>query len=213
MRQWVGGAIWRGGARRLDAELRRLGGIGRGQKCREGRLVQRRCVLLNVAIADRRLVGRRYAPKSWAMSLTADHTVLYDADCGFCKCMMAVALVCDRGKRVRPLAIQSGSGQQLLHGLPSVVQLASWHLVTPDGTRSSGGAAIPPLLGILPCGRLTRPVALRLPRALDHGYRWVARNRVALSRPIPAELKRRASRAVARVEVARDPAAQQSTGR
>jgi predicted DCC family thiol-disulfide oxidoreductase YuxK len=134
------------------------------------------------------------------VSLIADHTVLYDADCGFCKCMMAVVLACDRRSRVRPLAIQSGPGQQMLHELPSVVQLASWHVVAPDGTRWSGGAAIPPLLRILPFGRLTRRVALRFPRALDHGYEWVARNRVALSRPIPAELKLRASRSVARAE-------------
>jgi predicted DCC family thiol-disulfide oxidoreductase YuxK len=134
------------------------------------------------------------------MSVTADHVVLYDADCGFCKCMMAVVLACDRRRRVRPVAIQSPFGQQLLHGLPPVQQLASWHLVTPDGERASGGAAIPILLGILPAGRVTEPIASRMPSALDYGYRWVAANRVALSRPIPVELKRRASRAVARAE-------------
>jgi predicted DCC family thiol-disulfide oxidoreductase YuxK len=147
------------------------------------------------------------------MGLTADHTVLYDAHCGFCKCMMAIVLASDRRGRVHPLAIQSDTGQQLLHDLPSVEQLASWHLITPDGTRSSGGAAIPALLGILPGGRLTQPVLSRAPRALDRAYRWVARNRVELSRPIPTELKRRASRAVTRAELAPDPTTQRSTGR
>jgi predicted DCC family thiol-disulfide oxidoreductase YuxK len=147
-----------------------------------------------------------------AMSLSADHIVLYDADCGFCKCMMAIVLASDRGRRVRPLAIQSDTGQQLLAELPAVKQLASWHLIIPDGTRSSGGAAIPGLLGILPAGRLTQPVLARAPRLLDRAYQWVASHRAELSRPIPAELKRRASRVVTRAEVARVPTAERATG-
>jgi predicted DCC family thiol-disulfide oxidoreductase YuxK len=120
---------------------------------------------------------------------------------------MAAVLACDRGGRVRPVAIQSAAGRELLHDLPRAEQLASWHLVTMDGARSSGGAAIPALLAILPGGRLAAPVAARMPRTLDRGYRWVARNRVILSRPVPAALKRRASRAVARAERARSAGA------
>lgn len=135
------------------------------------------------------------------MSPTADHIVLYDADCGFCKCMMAVVLAADRGQRVRPRAIQSDAGRQLLDGLSSVEQLASWHLLTPEGTRFSGGTAIPALAGILPGGGLTQPLLSRMPTTLDRAYRWVAHHRVGLSRAIPAELKRRAGRSVARAEM------------
>jgi predicted DCC family thiol-disulfide oxidoreductase YuxK len=137
---------------------------------------------------------------------TPDHTVLYDGDCGFCKCLMALVLAADRDARLAPAAIQSPVGERLLADLPEAERLASWHLVTPAGARSSGGAAIPTLLALLPGARLTAPVARRIPGSLDRGYRWVARHRVTLSRPIPRALKRRAAAAVARAERERTPA-------
>jgi predicted DCC family thiol-disulfide oxidoreductase YuxK len=56
-------------------------------------------------------------------------------------------------------------------------RMESWHLVTPDGTVSSAGAAFDPLTRILGRGRAFGALALRFPRATDAVYRWVADRR------------------------------------
>ncbi|HEY5977975.1 MAG TPA: DUF393 domain-containing protein [Solirubrobacterales bacterium] len=122
--------------------------------------------------------------------------VLYDGDCGFCKWLLAFLLRRDRAARLRPVALQSSEAKELLPDLDPEQRLASWHLISPDGERRSGGAAIPALLELLPGGRpLEKPFA-RFPGVTDRGYRWVAHNRVRLSKPVPARSKRKAAEIV-----------------
>ena len=64
--------------------------------------------------------------------------LLYDRDCGFCRFSVAVVLAWDRRGRLRPVAIQSDEGQQLLAALPEADRLASAHVVEPDGALRSG---------------------------------------------------------------------------
>jgi predicted DCC family thiol-disulfide oxidoreductase YuxK len=108
--------------------------------------------------------------------------VLYDADCGFCKWLLGGLLRWDRGGRLRPVALQAAEAAELLADLPSEERMASWHLVSPAGRRWSGGAALPPLLRLLPRGRAPAAVVARFPRLTDRGYRWVAEHRTQLSR-------------------------------
>lgn len=117
--------------------------------------------------------------------------VLYDAECGLCRTLLAGLLRCDRGDRLRPVALQAPEAEELLAGLPAEARMESWHLVSPGGERYSGGEALPPLLRLLPGGRAPAAVFARFPALTDRGYRLVATHRVGLSRLLPARLKRR----------------------
>lgn len=122
--------------------------------------------------------------------------VLYDGDCGLCKWLLAWLLRWDRERRLRPMALQRPEAGALLADLDPAERMASWHLVSPDGTRVSAGAALPSLLGLLPCGRLPAEVLGRFPRLTSAGYRWVATHRVGISRFVPRRSKRRAAELV-----------------
>ncbi len=109
-------------------------------------------------------------------------TVLYDGDCGFCKWLLSGLLTWDRAGRLNPVALQQPEADRLLNDLTAVERMSSWHLISPAGERSSGGVAIPPLLRLLPAGRVPASGFERFPVATDRGYRWVAEHRSQLSR-------------------------------
>ena len=69
-------------------------------------------------------------------------TVLYDADCGFCRWSVAQLLALDRGGRLMPEPIQSAVGGRLLAGIAPAARLASAHVVPADGRVASGGGAV-----------------------------------------------------------------------
>ena len=116
--------------------------------------------------------------------------MLYDADCGFCKWSLDKLLAWDRRRRLRPVAIQSPQGEQLLAGMTEDERLASWHLVLPSGEVRSGGAAAEPLARLLPGGRPLAAVFAAFPRATERAYRWVADHRSALARLVRADRDR-----------------------
>jgi predicted DCC family thiol-disulfide oxidoreductase YuxK len=119
-------------------------------------------------------------------------TVIYDADCGFCNWVLALLLRWDRPERLRPAALQLPEVQRLLADLTPAERNASWHLVSPSGERHSGGAALAPLLGLLPGGRVLSAGVARVPSLADRGYRLTAAHRMQLSKFVPAAAKRRA---------------------
>ena len=110
------------------------------------------------------------------------HIVLYDADCGFCKLAMRWLLRLDRRRCLRPVPIQGAEGLRLLSELPEKQRLESAHLLTPDGTLHSGGAAAAPLAELLPGGSIAARLFSRFPSQTDRAYRWVARHRVLFGR-------------------------------
>lgn len=120
--------------------------------------------------------------------------ILYDDDCGFCKWMVQWFLMWDRKDVLRTLPIQESG--PLLADMDPDERLESWHLVLPDGARSSGGAAFPPLLRMLPGGAPLAGLVARIPGITDRSYRWVARNRSTLSKPIRRSWKQNAARRV-----------------
>ncbi len=128
--------------------------------------------------------------------------VIYDGDCGFCKWLLAGLLAWDRGPRLRPLPLGTPDADALLADLTPAQRAASWHLVAPDGSRLSGGAALPALLRELPAGAPPAALFAAIPGPTDRGYRWVAAHRVGLSRLVPAPLKRRAAEQVSRAQEA-----------
>jgi len=94
-------------------------------------------------------------------------TVLYDDDCGFCKRLLSKFLAWDRGRRLRPVALQEPEADRLLGEMAPERKMASWHLVDADGAVRSGGAAVAPLLRLLPAGAAPAWIVERIPTATD----------------------------------------------
>jgi predicted DCC family thiol-disulfide oxidoreductase YuxK len=118
--------------------------------------------------------------------------ILYDADCSFCAWLLSALLRWDRAARLQPIALQRSEADELLQALSPAEQMASWHLISPSGERRSGGAAVSPLLRVLPAGRIPAAAFARFPRLTDRGYRWVAEHRPQFSKWLPSSAKQRA---------------------
>jgi predicted DCC family thiol-disulfide oxidoreductase YuxK len=113
-------------------------------------------------------------PRPWIL--------IYDADCGFCRWSLARVLALDRARRLRPVPLGTPEADALLADVPPEERAASWHLVSPAGERTSAGAAAPPLLRLLPGGRVPAALLARMPGPTDRAYRWVAEHRSWLGR-------------------------------
>jgi predicted DCC family thiol-disulfide oxidoreductase YuxK len=127
----------------------------------------------------------------------AGGTVLYDADCGFCRWSLAKMLAWDRRETLRPVPIDSEQGRRLLADLTEEQRQASWHLVV-AGRRYSAGDAFPPLMRMLPGGRPLAWLAARAPRLSAAGYSLVASRRGTLGPLITERAKRRADERIRR---------------
>ncbi len=121
-----------------------------------------------------------------------DWILLYDADCGFCKWLLARLLQWDLRRRLTPVALGTDEADRLLHALTPEQRAASWHLVAPDGTRTSAGAALAVLASLLPGGALPAAGLGLVPGLSERGYGWVAGHRTQLSRLVPSRFKERA---------------------
>jgi predicted DCC family thiol-disulfide oxidoreductase YuxK len=126
-------------------------------------------------------------------------SVLYDADCGFCRWSLAQLLRLDRQGRLRPVPLQHPEADILLSGMTHEQRMASWHLVGDDGRVYSGGDAFSPLLRLIPGGGPCARVLAAFPSLGDVAYRIVAGRRSSLGRLIPAA---RSARAQQRIEAA-----------
>lgn len=134
--------------------------------------------------------------------MTDRHRVLYDADCGFCSWSLAWILRWDRRRRLDPVALQGTVGRQLTPGMDDDERMASWHLVAPDGTVTSGGRAAAPMLRLLPGGGPLAAAFDRAPNVVERAYDWVNRNRGTLGRAITDRARERADRMIASRAVA-----------
>ncbi len=127
----------------------------------------------------------------------ATATVIYDADCGFCKFSLALLLSWDRRGALEILALGSETADRLLADLTPEQRNSSWHLVDESGRRNSAGAALAPALALLPGGRLPGALVARVPHATERGYRWVVDHRGSLGRFVTARARRWADRVIA----------------
>lgn len=119
--------------------------------------------------------------------------LLYDADCGLCRWITAKLLAWDRRGALQPLAIQDPEAARLLAAVPAEQRISSWHLVA-NGVVCSGGEAVPPLLRLLPGGRLLAAAAAALQPVTNAAYDLLARRRAALGRLVSAGARARADR-------------------
>jgi acetyl esterase len=124
-------------------------------------------------------------------------TVIYDADCGFCRWSLAVLLRAGEPGALRPLPLGTPEADRLLADLTVEERNASWHLVDDDGTRTSAGAALAPALSLLPGGPIPAALVARMPRLTERAYRWVADHRGRIGRLVPARARRWADRVIA----------------
>jgi predicted DCC family thiol-disulfide oxidoreductase YuxK len=108
--------------------------------------------------------------------------LLYDRDCGFCRWSLSWVLKADRRRLVKPAPLGSEEANTLLADMPPDDRADSWHLVAPDGRRWSAGYAAPPLLRLLPGGRLPARLLAAAPELTERAYRWVAAHRATLSK-------------------------------
>lgn len=129
---------------------------------------------------------------------TARWRVLYDERCGFCRWCVGVLLALDRRHALRPVPIGSSEGAMLLGDLDERLRWDSWHLVDPQGRRTSAGAAVAPLLDLLPAGAPAAAVARALPGPVERLYRLVAGNRGTVGRLVGDRARARAERRIAR---------------
>jgi predicted DCC family thiol-disulfide oxidoreductase YuxK len=125
--------------------------------------------------------------------LPGEHFVLYDADCGVCRWVMARVLAWDTRRALRPVALQDPVAPGLLPGMSDEERAASWHLVTPHGERYSAGRAVAPLLRLLPYGRPLAAVASAAQPLTDRAYAFAAARRGVLGRLVGEGAKRRAA--------------------
>jgi predicted DCC family thiol-disulfide oxidoreductase YuxK len=116
--------------------------------------------------------------------MAADHILLYDADCGFCRWSLDKILARDRDGRISPMPLHSPEADALLPGMDEQTKMASWHLVLPDGTVRSAGDAVAPLLRLLPRGTSLGIMASKVPFLTRATYRVIARNREKFGRAL-----------------------------
>jgi len=135
-------------------------------------------------------------------------TVIYDADCGFCRWCLAILLTV--AGALRPLPLRTEEADRLLGDLTEDERNASWHLILDEtgpatpcqpasrrDARLSAGAAVAPALLLLPGGRIPAALIARFPQATERAYRWVAAHRGLLGRFVPARARRWADRVIA----------------
>jgi predicted DCC family thiol-disulfide oxidoreductase YuxK len=124
-------------------------------------------------------------------------TVIYDADCGFCKFSLALLLSWDRRGALEILPLESPEADRLLADLTPEQRNSSWHLVDESGRRNSAGTALAPALTLLPGGRAPAALVARVPHLTERGYRWVVDHRGLLGRFVPARARHWADRVIA----------------
>ena len=80
----------------------------------------------------------------------APYVLLYDRDCGICSAVSRWIRAIDWRGRIRLASIQSS--RSILVGIPEDRMLDALHVVSPDGRVTTGGDAIPTLIGAFPIG-------------------------------------------------------------
>lgn len=113
--------------------------------------------------------------------------IFYDRDCGLCVWSAERLRTWDgRRERLRFVPLGSPEADDRLAGMDPPTREHSWHLAIGDRIWSAG-AAVAPVLQLLPGGRPLAKVAERLPRTTDVLYRMVAENRARIGAALGQE--------------------------
>jgi predicted DCC family thiol-disulfide oxidoreductase YuxK len=120
-------------------------------------------------------------------------TLFYDADCRLCRWTVAKVAAWDRRAALRLVPLQdTAEADRLLGAMDQQTRMASWHLVTSDGTVHSRGRGVAPLLQTLPGGSPGAWMAGAAQPLTDLAYRFVADHRSGLGKLVPRGARERA---------------------
>jgi predicted DCC family thiol-disulfide oxidoreductase YuxK len=112
--------------------------------------------------------------------------LLYDAECRFCRFAARTIERLDRNSELSLLPLEDGAASALLAALPHDERLATWRLVSREGSLAGQGRGIVELVNSMRLTRHAAPVATLVPpRALDALYSVVSRHRGSLGRLVP----------------------------
>jgi predicted DCC family thiol-disulfide oxidoreductase YuxK len=120
-------------------------------------------------------------------------TILYDADCGFCRWSVALLLARDGNGALVPEAIQGPAGERLLAHMTPAERLARAHVATADGRVFSGGDGLAPVLHALEAPRPLVATVARASRPVRWVYGQIAARRSTLGRLLVSDRRRRAA--------------------
>ena len=81
------------------------------------------------------------------------HVLVYDKDCGSCSRFKRIVNFLDGHKRLDYLSLTEADEYGLLDPVPRSRRHRSFHLIYPGGRVTSGSAAVPELISLLPSGR------------------------------------------------------------
>jgi hypothetical protein len=70
-------------------------------------------------------------------------TLIHDSDCGSAAGCWRRCSPGTGGGALRPVALETEDADRLLAGMPNLRQMASWHLVDPDGRSAGAGSRTP----------------------------------------------------------------------
>ena len=82
--------------------------------------------------------------------MTSEYVLLFDRDCGICSALSRWIRALGMRRRIRLQTIQSAG--ELLREIPEERLLDAFHMVSPAGTVSTGGDAVPTLIEAFPIG-------------------------------------------------------------
>jgi len=82
------------------------------------------------------------------------HVLAYDAGCGPCTSFKNVIEFLDAYGKMRYLPLSEVDSEGLLDALPPALRFASFHMIGPGGSVTSGSNAIPEVVSLLPGGRV-----------------------------------------------------------
>ena len=112
--------------------------------------------------------------------------LLYDGDCRLCRFAARAVARLDRGGEVLLLPLADDEASSLLADVPVDERLATWRLVTGDGSHFGYGRGVVELLRTMRTTRsAARVIGALPPRVLDRFYAFTARHRSRLGRVVP----------------------------
>ena len=90
--------------------------------------------------------------------------LVYDSCCGPCTRFRNIVEFLDSKRRIDYMGLVQADNNGLLDSVPTERRHRSFHLIAQDGKVTSGAAALPPLIGLLPTGRtFERIIELSVP--------------------------------------------------
>ncbi len=111
--------------------------------------------------------------------------LVYQGTCRFCCLVTSLILEWDRGRRIRPVALETAEAAQLLASVPPEERGRSWHLFDEQGGLFSAGDAFPELFALLPGGRGLAALSGVRPGLTAQAYTALASSRGTIGRVLP----------------------------